>query len=80
MSKKEKLLSKIKNNPTNVKFEILQTLLEDAGYEAKSSGGSHVVFRKTAAEPITIPKKRPVKKWYVLEVLKILEGEGNEKR
>ena len=74
MSRKDKLLFSIKNNPKNVNFEDLKKLLEDKGYKAENTGGSHWVFRKKDCESITIPYKRPVKAIYVKRVLMILEG------
>ncbi len=46
MSKKEKLLQAMKNNPKDVRFEDLKKLLISHGYEANNTGGSHRVFRK----------------------------------
>ncbi|RDU51876.1 hypothetical protein CQA49_08040 [Helicobacter sp. MIT 00-7814] len=73
MSKKDKLLAKLENNPTNVAFEVLEKLLKDCGYEVFKSGGSHAVFRKSQCEILTIPYKRPVKVVYVKMVLKVLK-------
>lgn len=73
MSKYDKLLEKMKNNPTNISFEDLKKILEKEGYQGINSGGSHWVFRKEGEESITIPYKRPVKIIYVKKVLEILE-------
>jgi len=73
VSRKDKLLLSLKNNPKNVNFEDLKKLLEDNGYSAENSGGSHWVFRKENYESITIPYKRPIKAIYVKRVLLILE-------
>lgn len=35
MSKKDKLLKELENNSTNVRFEILEKLLLDSGFELK---------------------------------------------
>lgn len=51
------------NNPKDVDFEELK-ILEDNGYEATNTGGSHFVFRKEGKNMITIPRK-PVKAIYV---------------
>lgn len=72
MSKKEKLLQTIKNNPKNIDFETLKKVLESFGYESNNSGGSHWVFRKSGCDSITIPYKRPVKAIYVKKVIEIL--------
>ena len=66
MSKLEKLLQRIKNNPRTVRFEELDKLLLNAGYDrAQPRGGSsHYTYRKEDQIPITIPYRRP----YVHEI------------
>lgn len=76
MSKKEKLLNTIKNNPKNVRFKDLKKILEDIGYKAINRGGSHYVFTKENSESLTIPYKKPVKIIYVKQVIKIIEKES----
>jgi len=75
MSKKEKLIEAIKNNPKNVRFEDLRKILESIGYTAVNNGGSHYVFTKENATSLTIPYKKPVKVVYVKQVIKIIEEE-----
>ena len=73
MSKKDKLIEHIRNNPKNVRFEDLRKILESIGYTAINNGGSHYVFTKENSIPLTIPYKRPVKVIYVKHVIKILD-------
>ena len=75
MSKKEKLLNAIKNNPKNVRFEDLKKVLEDIGYKAINRGGSHYIFTKDNNISLIIPYKKPVKIIYVKQVIKIIEEE-----
>jgi predicted RNA binding protein YcfA (HicA-like mRNA interferase family) len=77
LSKKDKLLESMKNNPKNINFEQLKKVLEDHGYMGMNTGGSHWVLRKDGCEAITIPYKRPVKIIYVKKVLEIL-GVNND--
>ncbi len=72
MSKYDKLIQKLKNNPKNVDFKIIKKLLEDQGYSAINTGGSHWVFRKDGVDSITIPYKRPIKIIYIKKVIEIL--------
>ncbi len=72
MSKKDKLLQSIKNNPKNVKFETLKKLLISYGYEAYNTGGSHWVFRKDNSPDEVVPYKKPIKAYYVIRALKSL--------
>lgn len=75
MSKKDKLIQQLENNPINVRFETLKNLLESAGYTAHNKGSSHYQFRKQGRELITIPFKRPIKPIYVKMVLAALKEE-----
>lgn len=75
MSKKEKLLKELQNNPKNVRFETLKNLLESVGYEMFSKGSSHFQFRKAGKDLITIPFKRPIKPIYVKIVIKTVKDE-----
>lgn len=75
MSKKDKLIKNLENNPLNARFEIIKKLLESIGYRASNNGSSHWQFRKENRDTITIPYKRPVKPIYVKEVLKAVKEE-----
>ena len=72
VSKKEKLLQAMKNNPKDVRFEDLKKLLTQYGYEAHNTGGSHWVFRKDGCNDEVVPYKKPVKAYYVIRALKSL--------
>jgi predicted RNA binding protein YcfA (HicA-like mRNA interferase family) len=79
LSKKEKLLKAMKNNPKDVRFEDLKKLLISYGYEAHNSGGSHWVFRKDGCQDEVVPYKKPVKAYYVIRALRSI-GEYDEKK
>jgi len=79
MSRKDKLIDAIKNNPKNVRFQDLKKILESIGYTAVNNGGSHFVFTKDNAISLTIPYKKPVKVVYVKQVIKIIEEEEEGK-
>ena len=69
-----KLYQKIKNNPKNVSYSELRTLIEYCGYEQRpSSSGSHRWFRKKGCPPIHFPEHHPIGKNYVKDTLNILE-------
>lgn len=72
MSKKDKLIKAMKNNPKNIPFEDIKKLLEDYGYVCHNSGGSYFVFRKENTASIVIPFHKPIKAIYVKHVLEIL--------
>ena len=79
MSKRDKLLKAMKNNPKDVRFEDLKKLLISYGYEAHNTGGSHWVFRKDSCQDEVVPYKKPVKAYYVIRALKAL-GKYDEKK
>lgn len=72
-----KLVSQILGNPKDVDFEILKRLLEGFGYECRQprGGGSHYTFRKADSYPIAVPKKKPVNKQYIKQVITLLDLE-----
>ncbi|MBR4151838.1 MAG: type II toxin-antitoxin system HicA family toxin [Selenomonadaceae bacterium] len=75
MSKLEKLLQRIKNNPKTVRFEELDKILLNAGYEKSQprGGSSHYTYRKPNNDPITIPYHKPyINEIYVQAVIRAL--------
>ena len=48
MTEKDKDIIKIKNNPKNIRFEFLDTVLKKAGFKARKpgSGSSHYTYKK----------------------------------
>ncbi|EPB0292909.1 type II toxin-antitoxin system HicA family toxin [Campylobacter jejuni] len=75
MSKKDKIIKDLKNNPNNVRFETLKILLESEGYECLIKADHIINSRKEECDLITIPFKRPIKAIYVKMVLKAITGE-----
>lgn len=62
--------------PSNVRFAVVQKMLEGAGYRLDRVSGSHHIFVKEGVEPISIPVKRgQVKPFYVRKIEKIIAGE-----
>lgn len=78
MSKWDKLITRICNLSTDLRFDELRKVLESYGYEmnAPRSGSSHYTFRKKGCMPITIPNHVPIKKVYVEMVRQIVESEA----
>lgn len=76
MSKLQKLLNRIRNNPKTVRFEELDKILMHYGFSKRQSrkGSSHFVYKKGKIL-VTIPYKQPyIKVVYVEQVIKALEG------
>ncbi len=76
MSKRRKLRQRIEQNPKNVLFQDLRTLLEAYGFELKRTRGSHYSFTvKIRGQFIllTIPYHRPLQAVYVKQALALIE-------
>lgn len=73
MSKFEKELARLRQNPKNVRYEVLEKILLKLGFSKRQSGTSHVVFRK-AEIMLTVPVKKPfLKLIYVKKALEVIE-------
>ena len=73
MTKKEKLLARIRNNPKNVRFEELEGLILNHGYEKVGTKGSHNVYAKDNMV-ITVVRPHGSKKFcHPLDVKGVLE-------
>jgi predicted RNA binding protein YcfA (HicA-like mRNA interferase family) len=78
-----KLKQKIEQNPKNVSFKDLQTLLESFGFTLRAGKGSHIFVKRVGCQPFPIPFDRPLKQVYVKKALSrinelIAEGESDE--
>jgi predicted RNA binding protein YcfA (HicA-like mRNA interferase family) len=85
MSKTDKLLQKIRNNPQSVSFEDLDKVLRSFGFEPRQpkGGSSHYFYQRSGFGQITVPRKKPfVKKIYVKNALslidEVIESDGLE--
>ena len=79
MSKKDKLLQDMRNNPKNMRFDVLHNLLvgHDFNVSAPRGGSSHYTFSKGIYR-ITVPKENPVNQIYVKKVIKIIDELSKE--
>jgi predicted RNA binding protein YcfA (HicA-like mRNA interferase family) len=78
MAKKAKLLAKLRNNPTNVSFEELDTLLRSYGFECRRpSGGSHYVYKR-GDDKLSVPRHKPIKTVYVKKAVTLIEKYEDE--
>lgn len=76
MSKRAKRLQRIRQNPRNVAFRDLQTVLEDYGFVLDRTDGSHNSFvGKVRGEDVllTIPLSHPLKPVYVKQALALID-------
>lgn len=80
MTKRDKRVRKLFQNPRTVPFKELDRVLKDFGFECRQpgSGSSHYVYTKGQVQ-MSVPFRRPyVLEVYVKRVLELL-GESDEK-
>lgn len=76
MSKRQKRLARIRQNPNNVSLEDLRKVLEDYGFEYKQTVGSHYTFSVvigTTTKLLVVPFRRPIKVAYIKKALKLID-------
>lgn len=78
MSRREKLLARIRNNPRGVRFEELAKLLEWYGFELKRVRGSHHAYTR-GHHNLIVPRRKPhLHSYIVKDALEILDELLNE--
>lgn len=78
ISRKEKLIKKMKNNPKSIRFEELDKILNDVGFSCRQpkGGSSHYTY-VLEDKLLTIPYNRPfIKVIYIKIAIRILEELG----
>ena len=78
MSKREKLIEKIKNSPNNVSFAQIEKLLLQEDFILDRISGSHHVLKKGDLIFVIPTHKNRVKTVYVKRIIELIEGAENE--
>lgn len=78
MSKREKLIARMWENPRHFRFEEMQSLLLYLGYIQRQGKGSHMYFTKPGGYPISVPYHRPFLKPYIVIKIRNQLSENNE--
>ena len=78
-----KLKRKIEQNPKNVSFKDLQTLIKSFGFTLRTTKSSHFFVKRKGYQPFSVPFARPLKEIYVKKALSrinelIEQGEFND--
>lgn len=76
MSKRAKLLAAIRNNPNNVRFEDLVSLITGLGFVKARQAGSHMMFKHSAHPEAHITlqdSKGKAKPYQVRQVLEVID-------
>lgn len=82
MSKKEKLIQRLKGRPKDFTFEETENLLQYLGYERSDKGrtsGSRIIFKREKYPPILLHKPHPrntLLNYQIKQLVEILEQEG----
>lgn len=71
MSATEKIIDKMIRQPNGIRPEEAEKVLKEYGYEAVRQKGSHKHYlNRENGELITIKQESPLKKAYVMDILK----------
>ncbi|NJL48694.1 MAG: type II toxin-antitoxin system HicA family toxin [Leptolyngbyaceae cyanobacterium SM2_5_2] len=78
MSKREKLLERLKNNPNNATFSEIRRLLKQEGFTLDRITGSHDVFTRNETTFVIPVHNNRVKMIYVKRVIELIEQTKDE--
>lgn len=73
MSKAEKLLARMRNNPLDWRIEQLKVVAEAYGLQWRQPGTSHVTFRHPGSDKLTVPADKPIKAVYIKQFVKLID-------
>ena len=72
MSKHEKLLQKMRNNPRDWSIDDLIVVANRYGFAYRQPGTSHVTF-SNGKQRLTVPSHKPIKPIYVQQFVAMIE-------
>lgn len=78
----KKLFDRLRRLPPDMRFDEVARVLEYLGYSKIRGRGSHLVYGKPGAFPITLVKEggRKVKRVYLKKVLDLLKEEETDEK
>ena len=65
MSRAERILEKMRNNPRDWRIDDLKTVAHAYEIVWRQRGTSHVVFIRTDGSTLPVPARRPIKPIYI---------------
>lgn len=74
MSKVEKQLERMRNNPRDWRIEDLQAIADRLGIAYRQPGSSHVTFRSRLGGKLTVPAHKPIKPIYIKQFLVLIDN------
>ena len=72
MSRADKRLQKMRQNPRDWRIDEIQSIADSLGIEWRHDGGSHIIFRSPYGEHLSIPAHRPIKPIYITKFLALV--------
>ncbi|MEM8639847.1 MAG: type II toxin-antitoxin system HicA family toxin [Cyanobacteria bacterium P01_G01_bin.54] len=73
MTKRDKLRKRLRNNPNNVTFDQIRTLLEQEDFKLVRISGSHHIFKRDVTIFVVPVHNNRVKAVYVKRTLELLD-------
>lgn len=74
MSKADKLLEQMRNNPRDWRIEDVKTVAQSLSIDWRNMGGSHHVFGISGIpEKVCIPAHRPIKPAYIRQFVALID-------
>jgi predicted RNA binding protein YcfA (HicA-like mRNA interferase family) len=68
----------MRNNPQDWKIEDIKAIADRFKIEYRQPGSSHVTFRTSTGEKVTIPAHKPIKPIYIKLFIALLDGLGGD--
>ncbi len=78
VTKLEKLLARMRNNPRDWSMEDLKALAARHRIDWRQPGTSHVTFSSPGRPPLTVPAHKPIKPVYVTQFLALIDSVGDK--
>jgi hypothetical protein len=73
MSRTDKILEKMRNNPRDWRIDSLKTVAREYNLEWRQPGTSHVTFRHPNGAKLTVPAHRPIKPIYIKKIVQLVD-------
>lgn len=78
MSKADRILEKMRNNPRDWRIDNVKTVAHGHHIQWRQPGTSHVTFRHPNGAKVTVPDRRPIKPIYIKKFVRLVdEGIGD---
>ena len=73
MSKVDKVLQRMRNNPRDWRIDDIKAIADRVGIEYRQQGTSHVTFRASDGQVLSVPAARPIAPVYVRHFLAMID-------